>query len=312
MDQLHETPSNFRDGVQYAWDSTSLKAALTCLRYYKYKIIDGWQPVHERVHLRFGGHYATALEHYHKYRAQGMSLDDALIEVVHETLRDTWEIVGSKDGEPIGKPWQSFDTNKTRETLIRSIIWYIDTFANDSLETVILENGKPAAELSFTLEVDGGNLFCGHIDRLVQTGGDYFITDNKTTGSTITSRFFDQFNPDTQMSLYSFAGKAIYDIPVKGVVIDGAQIAVGFTRFERGFTFRTEDQLDEWYGETIAFIEHVQDMTLADMFPQNPTACGNYGGCEFRHICSKSPHVREQFLKGDFVKQKPWNPLLKR
>ena len=44
----------------------------------------------------------------------------------------------------------------------------------------------------------------------------------------------------------------------------------------------------------------------------NPSSCGNYGGCEFRHICSKSPQVREMFLKGDFSKGAVWNPLERR
>jgi len=313
MTDTPSAPSHFTtDGVQYAWDSTSLKWAQSCLRYYKYKMIDGWQSVLKSHHLLFGGHYATALEHYHKHRANGMSLDEALEEVVHEALINTWEVTGTKDGESIGRPWDSFDSAKNRETLIRSIIWYIDTFAEDSLSTVILPNGKAAVEYSFTLEIDYGNLLSGHIDRLCEMNGDYYVMDQKTTGSTITSRFFDQFNPDTQMSLYTFAGKAIFELPVKGVIIDGAQIAVGFTRFERGFTFRTESSLDEWYDDTLFTIQSVQDATRNNHFPMNPTSCNNYSGCEFRKVCSKSPEVREQFLKADFVKGKRWNPLERR
>ncbi len=139
----------------------------------------------------------------------------------------------------------------------------------------------------------------------------YILTHN-TTGTTITPRFFDGFNPDTQMSLYSFAGKAIFGLPIKGVMIDGAQIAVGFTRFERGFTFRDDAQLTEWYDTALYNVERVRTATRDNYFPQNASACGNYGGCEFRHICARSPAVRQNFLRGDFVQGEQWNPLIPR
>src|SRR5687768_10394656 len=78
------------DGIQFAWDSTSIKLAETCLRKYQYKMLLGWQPERKSVHLLFGGWYASALESYYKYVADGMSQDDALAEVVAEALIETW------------------------------------------------------------------------------------------------------------------------------------------------------------------------------------------------------------------------------
>lgn len=301
------------EGVQFAWDSTSLKLAEACLRKYYYKLIMGWQPERKSVHLLFGGWYASALESYYKYVADGMSQDEALVEVVSDALTETWVFDTDEAGEPIpdsGAPWQSDHNTKTRENLIRTIVWYIDQFGDDdTCHTVILSTGKPAVEHSFRLEADGNIILCGHLDRLVEYGNQIFVQDQKTTGSTITSRFFDGFNPDSQMSLYTFASKAIFGVPIKGIMIDAAQIAVGFTRFERGFTFRDDGQLNEWYENSMYHIEKARQATRDNHFPLNPSACGMYGGCEFRHICSKAPSVREQFLKGDFVQGKRWDPL---
>ena len=306
-------PAAFKDGTQWAWDSTSIKLAETCLRKYQYKMIDGYQPARKSVHLLFGGWYASALEHYYGYTAAGMSSDEALLEVVGETLIETWEYESDEAGDPIpgtGAPWQSDHNTKTRENLIRTIVWYIDQFGDDdSMQTVILSDGKPAVEHSFRLEADNGIILCGHLDRLVEYGGKPYIQDQKTTGSTITGRYFDGFNPDTQMSLYTFAGRAIFGLPVKGIVIDAAQIAVGFSRFERGFTFRDDASLTEWYDDSMYHIERAQVATRENHFPKNAASCGNYGGCEFHNICSHSPTVREQFLKGDFVQGKRWDPL---
>lgn len=307
---------SFLDGVQWVWDATSLTLADTCLRKYQYRMLEGWNHPNKSVHLIFGGLYATALEHYYKFRAQGATSNEALILVVKETLINSWTYeISVEDQLPVpgtGEPLR-FDHNaKTRENLIRTIVWYVDTFEDESISVVTLSNGKPAVELSFTLPVDDGVMFAGHIDRLVEYTSDYYVMDQKTTGGTITSSYFDGFNPDVQMSMYTFAGRMIYSIPVKGVIIDAAQINVGFTRFERGFTFRSDSQLDEWYAEALGTVRRAQAASRDQYFPKNTTACGNYGGCEFRRICSRSPEVRKNFLAADFVRGPTWDPLDRR
>lgn len=320
-------------GVQFVWDSTSLKLAEECPRKYKYTLIDGWQAPGRSVHLDFGAWYATALEHFHKLRAGGMSYDDAVCEVVSEALISSWvrnweainepssqtdyvfRTIGdikerSRIGE--GSPWESGHNLKTRETLIRTIIWYLDQFQDDSMSTVILADGKPAVELSFLIPISDDLFLSGHMDRLVEYSGDIFVTDNKTTGSTISARYFDGWNPDIQMSMYTFAGKMIYKMPISGVVIDAAQIAVGFTRFERGFTFRSTEQLDEWYDQVQYLIQETQAYTKEDYFPMRTSACGNYGGCQFRDVCSRSPSVRDNFLRAKFIQGPTWDPAARR
>lgn len=317
--------SSFRDGTQFAWDSTSIKLAETCLRKYKYKMLDGWQPRRKSVHLLFGGWYATALEHYHKYIALGDTEDEALIKVVRETLISTWEYETEPteegdDGYPegvniirgTGKPWETDHPAKTRENLIRTIVWYVDHFRSDPVKVYMKADGTPAVEFSFSFEVDHGIFLSGHIDRLVEYSGQYYVMDQKTSGSTITQNYFENFDPDTQMSLYTLAGKIIYDKPVKGVIIDAAQIAVGFTRFTRGFTHRDEAKLDDWYEGALYTIERAQVATQENYFPGNPSACGNFGGCEFRNVCSRTPSIREAFLSAEFVRGEIWDPLKRR
>lgn len=321
---------------QFAWDSTSLSLASTCQRKYLYKMLEGWSPDRVSEHLIFGNHYATALEHYHKHRAENVNHEDALALIVHEALIATWQyetepsregdegypdsviVKRDADGERIGHAWVSLHNLKTRENLIRTIIWYFDHFSEDSTSTIILANGKPGVEYTFKLPVDNNVLFCGHIDRLVTYSDDPFVMDQKTTGTTISARFFAEFDLSLQMSMYTFAGKVIYAIPVKGVIIDAAQIAVGFTRYERGFTFRQDEQLNEWYDEMQGLIATTRENYVRwnsevknreRHFPRNLSSCNNYGGCEFRDICAKPKQFRDQFLRASFTKVEPWNPL---
>jgi len=299
---LEPLPNNsVRDGQQWAWDATSITMAQTCPTYYKYKLIYGYRPKNTSIHLIFGQHYATALEHFYKYRAAGASIEDATRRVVRETLADTWGL--------------TFDhAAKTRFSLIRSIVWYLAEFGDESesaVKTHHLADGKPAVELSFSFEMEEDIFLCGHLDRVVNYSDSLFVMDQKTTGGTIGTYFFDQFNPDNQMSQYSLAGKMIFHTPIKGVIIDGAQIAVNFTRFERGFTHRTQEQLDEWWRSALNTIRLTQHYMQIGEFPMNATACGNYGGCDFRNVCASSPRLREMKLKSDFIQQ-VWDPIERR
>jgi len=289
------------NNVQFGWDQTSIKLAEECLKKYEYTMLLGWTGRGINTHLFFGGVYASALEHFHKYRAAGMDHDQAMIAVVREALISTW----IDDA-----PWISDHNTKTRENLIRTIVWYFEHFRDDPCPTKILSNGQAAVEHSFQLPVDDGIVFAGHLDRVVEYAHDPYIQDQKTTAGTISSYYFKQYEMDTQMSMYTFAGKAIFGLPIKGVMIDAAQIAVGFTRFERGFAFRDEGSLNEWYDDTMQIIHRARQATKENYFPRNRSACNNYGGCPFREVCSKSPAVRENFLKADFVKrEKRWDPL---
>lgn len=297
-----------KDGVQWAWDSTSLKAADTCLRKYYYEIIEGWQRPYGNVNFWFGGIYASSLETFHKQMAGGASREDAIRIVIREAMVATCTF----DEEGNFLEPTTFDNQfKTRETLIRTLIWYFDSFEKDHFATYITSDGKPAVEHSFQLPVDNLVSFCGHIDRLVtDPEGEIFAHDQKTTGTTIGPHYFKQFKPDIQFALYTFAGKAIYDLPVKGVIVDAAQIAVGFSRFARHPILYTNAELDEWYEETMSLIDMAQAATIDNYFPRRPASCLNYGGCTFREVCSRPKGVRDNFLRADFVKRESlWDPV---
>lgn len=298
-----ETPSPFigDTSFQWAWNATSLSYLKTCPQLYKYRMIDGWRAKGESVHITFGQLYHSAREHYDRYTVQGMSHDEALDLVVQEAM------VASKD-------WPFEHNAKTREGLIRTIIWDLENYKDDAIKTIILANGKPAVELSFQFDIPlltvAGEpyVLCGHLDRIVDMQGDLFIADYKTTGSTPGQYYFDQYNPDCQMSLYSLAGRTVYNQPIKGVMIYAMQVAVGFSRPERGMTYRTPEQLDEWLQDTFYWLKTAERYASEGYWPRNDTACHKFGGCTFRDICGKSPSVRQAFLETDF-EVKRFNPL---
>lgn len=282
------------DGRQFAWNSTALGLAKDCLYKYKLAFLEGWAPRSLNDNITFGHWYAAALESYHKMRAQDLLHEECLREVVRTTLQST-------------HLWEG-DNVKNRQTLIRSIIWYLEEFKDDPCQTITLKDGHPAVELTFAFEYKPEITLCGHLDRVVEYAGEVYIQDQKTTGASLGRYYFSRYSPDNQMSLYTVAGQIIWNMPVKGVMIDAAQIAVGFTRFERGFAFRTPEQSEEWLVDAEWHIHKTWEATLKGRFPQNDAACMKYGGCQFMAICSKSPQVREAFLATDF-ERRPRNPL---
>jgi hypothetical protein len=305
--ELTADRSSFDNGVQTAWDATSLDLAQTCLRKYYYANILGIKPKHKSVHLLFGGIYASALEEFYKLRAKGSSIDEALAEVVLLALRDSWD-------HERGCALVFDDANKTRVALIRTIVWYVDQFADESehgIRTYHLQNGEPAVELSFQVDFATDIIYCGHLDRVVEYGDDLYVMDQKTTKTTVGTYYFRQFDINNQMSGYSFAGQIVLHSPVRGVIIDAAQILASSVRFERGITTRSKDQLDEWLHSTIEFLEMVQNLSEREFFPMNPNSCFNYGGCPYKQLCSVSPKLRKNYIKSDFESHR-WDPLVPR
>lgn len=314
--------------VQYAWDSVCLGLLKTCPRLYQYQIIEGWVPKGESVHLRFGQEYHQALQEYDVSRANGVNHEDSVFDTISALSKRVWDWDVDRDSKA-GK-------YKNRDTLLSLVVDYLDHFADDPAQTYIRADGTPAVELSFRFELDWGPgpherdasgvpnlwpnkqpyLLCGHLDRVVSFNDQLLVMDHKTSTSTLGSYWFDQWSPNNQMSLYTYAGQVVLSTPIKGVIISGAQIMLDQpNRFVRGFSYRTPDQLEEWLDDLRFWLISAENYAQMDYWPQNDTSCDKFGGCRFRGICSKQASVRESFLRSDFEQLAPqdrWNPLKSR
>ena len=110
------------------------------------------------------------------------------------------------------------------------------------------------------------------------------------------------------MQIYHLGGQLVLQSPTRGIIIDGAQIAVSFTRFKRGIIQYTSAQNEEFYQELGVWFGLAASFAEANFWPKNEKSCSNYGGCPFLSICSKPPSIREDWLKAAFF-QRVWNPL---
>lgn len=335
-------PSPFIPGthIQFAWDSTSIGWAKGCARLYQYMMVEGWRPREESDDLIFGLEYHSALETYDRCRAEGLDHLVAMRNCIRQLLVSTAN-------------WKTGNQYKNRPNLLRTVVWYLDKFGeNDPAETLILKDGRPAVEVTFKFELDWGPdfgqkpyanevrvtstgdqyegfdpfgkstqpyLLCGHLDRVVTYQSSTFVMDRKTTKSQPTAWYYSGFEPDNQMTLYSFAGRMIFHTPIKGVIIDAAQVLIDKSEFGRGITYRTQDQIDEWLIDLKFLFAQFEDYAAEGYWPMNDKFCGTFRseasgkiGCPFRSVCGSSPQVRPNFLKANFTKleeNERWNPL---
>jgi hypothetical protein len=256
------------------------------------------------VDLEFGILTHSCRERYYHARASGADHEQALDTALDWLLCATWDT-------RLSRPWTTDDVNKNRLTLVRTMVWYLDQYAADPLETIILANGKPAVELSFryatTYRTRAGEPFelAGHLDRLVRLAGTGYLSDLKTTKHTIDARYRAQFTPDNQFFLYEYSVPIVWSVDIAGgILVDAIQVAVSFSRPERFMVMHSKAQLAEWYDGLELWLSHAEDFARCAHWPMNERACFL---CEYRGICSRSPQSRDQWLAADF-ERRVWDP----
>ena len=293
--------SRILPGLQVKVNSSSLGPFKACPRQYYYKIIRGLERPDSSVHLTFGTLVHKGSEEYDLNKLRGMSHEANVEAVLHWALRATWNF-------ELNRPWQSGHSDKNRASLVRTLVWYFDQYAEqENLETVVLDSGTPAIELDF--EFDSGVTsistsetisFIGKLDKIVRLGDDHYIKDIKTTSYALDPGFFKKFTPDNQFSLYPIAGKVCYNRPVRGLILDAVQVGATFSRFARGLVPRDEETLDEWILDAQISLRQMESCAIYAHWPMNDRSCGQFGGCEFRETCSLKPSLREQHIARNF------------
>jgi hypothetical protein len=296
----------FTGGVQHRFSASSLSDWQKCPRYYYYTWIERWRSNVQSVHLDFGSWFAQSLHQFYTRIAKGAAWEDA----ERETVR--WLLEATEGWNPQADGLSKADL-KNRHTLTRTVVWYFEHYRNNDFNIWHLSDGSPALELKFEVDLqDVEASLVGTIDRVVEYQDTLLISDQKTTGSALSSYWFSGFDLDVQMSLYPFCGKVLYTKEISGVLIDGVQVAVESSDFARQPTFRTDGQLEEWYRELLVQIDDIQaanrayahgHASLEQAYPRNFAGCSMYGRCVFFDICRRPAQFRENFLKRDFVKK---------
>lgn len=284
--------------LQIEWNSSSIGLYMTCPREYYLAKVLGYQSKHKSLPLVFGTAMHTACEVYDRARIAGYDHEYSVRAAVW------WGLALFP---------KSDDNKRSRETLARSIVWYLDENAERPIKTVVLKDYGPAIELPFKIDCEMPGIqdeisIVGTLDKLIEYMDSLWVLDRKHTAQTIGEYYFAQYTPDVQLSTYILAANVCYSTQPQGGIIDVTQIAVGFSRNAIGFVTRTEAQLNEWWETLRVWINKAVDSAelLAagygpnSAYPMNTTSCHKFGGCRYRDVCDKDPAVRDAFLNTNF------------
>ena len=295
MPTLNEfTFSKFVDDEQLIWDASSLAALQTCPQYYKLGTIDGWKIPKEGIPTLWGSAVHLGLEVLDRGKFYKESKDGAVNNACEELLRNYGEALTL-----------SGDNTRNLESALRVIVWRAeDEYENNNVRTAAMPDGTPGLEVRFECPIpDTKYRISGRIDKLAYVNDDLYITDFKTTKSGLNEWYFQRYAPNTQVYVYLWALRKVLGMEVKGFIIDAIQTGVNFTRFGKQPFNVTDNQIDEWLADTQWLLSCVDTFKKTNKWPHNFGSCGNYGGCTYRSICSRTPEHRQSWLDEDFIKQ---------
>jgi len=208
---------------------------------------------------------------------------------------------------------------KDRYTLVRLVATYCDNQPETSAEgafPISFSDATPAVELSFRYPLERHTpdgepyIACGHIDSIMQFGGENFIDDNKTTTKTLNAKFWATFSPNTQVDLYDLTGSVLWpSLDIQGVLIEGAQITKTMgTQLGVGIMRRTDEQRNEFLRDLDYWLSQAELFAQTDYWPMNRRNCWL---CAFKEVCAAPQDQRVALLDEKFDKRK-WNPLEER
>lgn len=347
-DELHcETVPALRR----VWSASSLDAFMRCPRYFQLSTEQGWRRVGGSEARDFGTMVHACCEAYEWARGQTpdgvdpgvhehalrVAVQKAL-EVTGKYVKGLWcpgfcngwaEATSEVDGEDLCQdcgaicekreefvPHEGHDNKRTRETLIRLIVWHLDAEHAGPAETMWSapgHEGEPAVELTFAWDLprncpDGTPyVLRGTFDRLITIGDEIAVDDRKTTASFLSGYFFRRFKPATQPLTYDLVTHRLEpykSMGMTGVRIEAVQTGVTFARSMSELVRHNPDLLDEFERDILATLEEAELCAERGYWPKRTSACTLYGGCEFRGICSMSPSQRGKFIKSDFRQEK--------
>ena len=163
-----------------------------------------------------------------------------------------------------------------------------DGFIADDYE-VAMFNGKPAAELSFRIDLGDGFSYRGHVDLVLRhkSSGEYVILELKTSSANYINQ--NSYKNSSQAIGYS----VILDKIAPGVSSYSVQYLVWLTKLERFEPFdfpKTFRQRVQWLQHLIWDKKHIMDMVAFygndGVWQTMGESCTSFGrDCDFMDLC---------------------------
>jgi hypothetical protein len=301
-------------------DATKLQAFCACPRKYFWEYVLGWRPEAPSNHLVFGQAWHKAMEYLleHDY-----SIDS--VQKAHEEFLHEYRKIFSPETDEIFFP-------KTPENALIALARYAGRFKDDLQRFKVLYT-----EISGSITVGESREVYFRMDTILKDLEDYILSIDHKTGS-YTYGWENQFPLSHQTGIYTHVLYCLNNKEkVKGLIYRGTifgKTKKAWDQLQHGQSltykdpvefveypaFRSKEQMQMWLWNINAWLDLIQfnfealadcseDEEVMFSFPQQPTACSNYGGCIFADFCSAWPNPLRRCQEPPLnFKEDHWDP----
>lgn len=298
-------------------DNSSLSVWEECNRKFLYKILLALKNKDEKVEITFGTAYHKFLELHH-------SGDYTFQECFEAFCKSAFKV----NSRIAATRQQAVDSGLLQEysaefgyILCKK---YSQLHPLDKEYFIILRDSenKPYTETGFALDLPNGILI-GLIDGIASipsANNKIIVVDHKTTKYGLTNTWFDNFNPNNQMSKYLAAASEYFGQKINTALINAIRVK-DFKRgdpeenteklFGRIETYRSDEQLELHLRHANYQLKQINNSILEGLagFPMETNSCHTkYGECEYRKLCmARSDFMIQLLAEGQYVEQR-WSP----
>jgi len=275
-------------------DGSKLTEFITCPRQYFFEYILGWRPETPSNHLVFGTSWHVAME--------------ALL--LGKGPEEAYELFLTDYRKTFGPETDELYTPKTPANAELVLYAYAAKYADDLKNFKVLHT-----EIAGTVAIAEGQKLHFRMDSICQDlkSGRIFSLEHKTGSRSYNWEY--QWPLSMQVGTYTHVLYCLFDPEmVSGVKFNATFFTKGVrnwaafhagdnAKYKPPFEFlrlpmyRTKEQMQQWLWNATFWADQLawQWQLLADCdesdalltcFPQNPTACSKYFGCDYRDFCS--------------------------
>ena len=290
--------------LRLVWDATCLNQFMRDPLVYYWKYVLGYREKHKSLALEWGTAWDKAAADYHFNRSDIENRDEALCVTIDNAINHC-----HKAGIDELAKYDKAGNKKNTQTLVRALVWFDKWIGDyDRYKPLISIPTTQIQSLDIKAPCGSDYILVGNFDQVAESfDGTKVVVERKTTTQTISSYFWLDYDPSVQTNTYDMMAANLFG--TSGVIMEGLQTAVGFSRFDHHYVGRTNLQRKHW----LKCIKH--QIRLAEAHAQagdwssamNPATqrWDNF----HRSLQRLSPVTWETELKLNCEKAEVWNPL---
>jgi hypothetical protein len=284
------------DKVIISLDSQVLSSMQTCPTYYAYRHVLNMKP--RKISLAAIGLPTD------QPKAERKSSSLALGLVAHDALKVHYEQIraGNKPSDFLPLVLSRIEssgeenelTQKERQHIFQMYVEYVAKYENERFEVLAVE------EFFQKLLYEDDNYivyYTGITDLVVGIQDLVMPYDHKTFSS-----YFKPHGLENQFQGYAWA------LGVSTICVNRIGLNAKLGTFERILFSYSPEQLEEWKTNVVLTIQDALVQQESGFYRKNYEACGNYGGCRYKRLCTADPNHRDYLIRNEYEEVEPWDP----